>query len=99
MQALKLCAQKLLLPELHARTLRLDDELISWTEPDLAVFVSQMSKQALVRTIAAHVILHCYQPSACAPMRGNRARRPGIASALAKFKVRSRRRRPTQQMA
>lgn len=90
MQALKLRAEKLLLPELDARTPRLDDELISWTEPDPAVFVSQMSKQALVRTIATHFILHCCQPSACALMRGNRARSPGIASALAKFKVRSR---------
>ncbi len=81
---------ELFLPEPHARTPRLDDELISWTEPDLAVFVSQMSKQALVRTVATHFVLHCCQPSACALMRGNRARRPGTASALAKFKVRSR---------
>ncbi len=80
----------ILLPGLHARTPRLDDELICWTEPDLAVFVSQMPKQALVCMIAAHFVWKCWQPSACALMRGNPARRPGIASGLAKFKVQSR---------
>ena len=56
MQCSSRTEQELLLPELLARTPRLDDELISWTESDVAVFEPQMPKDALVRMIAAHFV-------------------------------------------